>query len=921
MQVELQNFRCWKKQSFQFNDKGIILINGTSGSGKSSILNAIFFAITGIGSKIVSYGEKKCCVKLSFNDSDIKEITRTKSPCRLTVKLKDNSIYEDDEAQKIIDKYFGNNFQQTSYMTQKMIHSFLSLSAAEKMNFLQKYVMDNSDPNNNTVLIKKKCKDKISELKKISIEHKSKISLYENELKILENKLHQFIPLTSNINEYFKKVSKIQYNPCHLKDLRNNQNVINELYQKYNEYKIKNKEYNIQKENLLNEINEYQINKLVLQNKTDHTEYRGDKYYEFLNECKSYYILQIKYDNLINDNESKFNNLFILINEQISFYKSQNNTIEEKKNHVYNNLLSVYKDIEYIKNNIEKWNKSTQTVIEYYNFIKENKLNTDINNGKMSVDDIILMLSNLKINVEELKQKLEIKQEQLNKLKQDWNLHTQLHKCPKCNISLKFKTSKKDPSKQILTEDTNVTVDPDTYKKNLKLLQEEIELLSKDIDDKQKEIYDKESLKNQLINYNTKIDNLLKRINRADPILLIYMDFKSVDRIENSTIVRPDIVQTKINNINKWLEEYYKYMNEISNNENLIDNINIFKIIKYDKNNLNEHIYVTNLINIIKTLVKKTQNESIVKLLKLIQSKLTELNVIITNNTIISKPLLSEQGFGKLVPQQDIDFELMTQTKHKSDYEHNTQQLLQIKNKYVLLNDKLSQTNENLKNIQEFLNINENIQDKYNNILKELDECYKLEEEYNKYNSLYSLYEDWKRLNNENRLQNYLYDNVSNDIVVHEIFLNKINETESITLTHCIDSINYYINDYLEKFFPNDSINVDIVSFKEKIKNGKSDTSEIKPGIDIKVCYKGEEVELSSLSGGEYDRVSLSIMLSFNHICKNDMILLDESIASLDAELTNDILEKLKESLTNKRIIVVAHQLSTGIFDQIVNTK
>ena len=146
-----ENFRCWKKHSFQFNDKGIILINGSSGSGKSSILNAIYFAITGNGSKIVSYGEKKCCVKLLFNDSDIKQIIRTKSPCHLTVTLKDDSVYEDEEAQKIIDSYFGNNFQQTSYMTQKMIHSFLSLSSVEKMNFLQKYILDNSDPNNNTI--------------------------------------------------------------------------------------------------------------------------------------------------------------------------------------------------------------------------------------------------------------------------------------------------------------------------------------------------------------------------------------------------------------------------------------------------------------------------------------------------------------------------------------------------------------------------------------------------------------------------------------------------------------------------------------------------------------------------------------------------------------------------------------------------
>jgi energy-coupling factor transporter ATP-binding protein EcfA2 len=152
------------------------------------------------------------------------------------------------------------------------------------------------------------------------------------------------------------------------------------------------------------------------------------------------------------------------------------------------------------------------------------------------------------------------------------------------------------------------------------------------------------------------------------------------------------------------------------------------------------------------------------------------------------------------------------------------------------------------------------------------------------------------------------------------MFLNKINESESISLTNCIDTINYYINDYLEKFFPNDSIIVDIVPFKEKGKNDKSDKNDVKPGIDIKICYKGEEVELSSLSGGEYDRVSLAIMLAFNNICKSSMILLDESISSLDSDLTNDILEKLKENLSDKRIIMVAHQISTGLFDQVVNT-
>ena len=72
-----------------------------------------------------------------------------------------------------------------------------------------------------------------------------------------------------------------------------------------------------------------------------------------------------------------------------------------------------------------------------------------------------------------------------------------------------------------------------------------------------------------------------------------------------------------------------------------------------------------------------------------------------------------------------------------------------------------------------------------------------MEEEYNKYINSTNLYEEWKRLFNEKRIQQYMYDNISNEIVVHEMFLNKINETESISLTKCIDTINYYINDYL----------------------------------------------------------------------------------------------------------------------------
>ena len=162
-----------------------------------------------------------------------------------------------------------------------------------------------------------------------------------------------------------------------------------------------------------------------------------------------------------------------------------------------------------------------------------------------------------------------------------------------------------------------------------------------------------------------------------------------------------------------------------------------------------------------------------------------------------------------------------------------------IKSKWLKVSSKLNELNTKIKEIGEFLNSHCDIIDKYESVESKIKEHYKQEEEYNKYTNVKKIQEQWCRLTNDKRIQQYLFDTVSNDIVYHDIFLNKISESESISLTNCIDTINYYINDYLEKFFPTDSMIVDIVPFKEKEKKCKTekDKSEIKPGIDIKVCY------------------------------------------------------------------------------------
>ena len=161
MRLELVNFRCWKKRTFEFRDEGLVLLSGESGAGKTSILLAIYFVLYGTGTKIISFGEKKCSVRFIFNGFDI---TRTKGPNLLTLTTdSDNKYYENDVAQEIITKRFGTNFTLTSFITQKSVQSFLNLGPTDKMNFLEQLSLGDEDISG----IKKRVKERMKEKKEI----------------------------------------------------------------------------------------------------------------------------------------------------------------------------------------------------------------------------------------------------------------------------------------------------------------------------------------------------------------------------------------------------------------------------------------------------------------------------------------------------------------------------------------------------------------------------------------------------------------------------------------------------------------------------------------------------------------------------------------------------------------------------------
>ena len=78
------------------------------------------------------------------------------------------------------------------------------------------------------------------------------------------------------------------------------------------------------------------------------------------------------------------------------------------------------------------------------------------------------------------------------------------------------------------------------------------------------------------------------------------------------------------------------------------------------------------------------------------------------------------------------------------------------------------------------------------------------------------------------------------------------------------------------------------------------------------------EGDIDFLSGGQRDRINLAFTLAFSELVDNRILLLDECISSLDSETTDTVIETLKEKYKGKLIICVAHQVNTGMFDEVV---
>jgi len=188
----LKNFRCWESHTFTFNKNGIILISGVSGKGKSTILNALLYVITGNMKNVTMFGKEKHMSEVILKIDDF-IITRGKNPTRFNVK-RNSDIYESDQAQSIIDEYFGIDFKHISYIDQDNQFSFVYLTPENKMSFLRNLLLSSDSIEK----IKEDVKKKMDTSKKEAIIEDSNINITTSFLSTLK--------YTENINKISKRL-------------------------------------------------------------------------------------------------------------------------------------------------------------------------------------------------------------------------------------------------------------------------------------------------------------------------------------------------------------------------------------------------------------------------------------------------------------------------------------------------------------------------------------------------------------------------------------------------------------------------------------------------------------------------------------------------------------------------------------------